>query len=498
MSGFLGGVVADEPRAALAAREVLSSGGNAADAAVALGFALSVTLPSRAGLGGGGACLAYSPARDSVNAGVPEAVLFTPRAPANVAGNADRPAAVPMLPRGLFALHARYGRRPFETLIAPAEQMARFGIPVSRAFVRDLQVVAGPLLADPNARAVFAQNGAPLTEGDRLLQPDLGSTLAQIRVSGVGDFYQGALARRIQQASPLAGGPVSVADLRASLPDLSPALTIRNGRDNVSFLPPPADGGLAAAAAFMVLQRDPNASDAAQARALAVVARWRAGGGDPQALLAADVPPAPAPALPASTTFLTLDREGNAVACALTMDNLFGTGRVVPGMGFLLAASPAVAPVPLLAAAIAWNQNIHAFRAETGGSGQEGAGLAAAAAMMNTLRGDQPMPVPVPEPGRANVIACSRYLPGSERSCGWATDPRGFGLALGSTECSPQGRTRGVGAPLHRHGRDRRGQCAADRATAGRAARDPHGGGPAGDRRARRRGRRRGEGAAVG
>ena len=283
VSGFLGGVVADEPRAALAAREVLSSGGNAADAAVALGFALSVTLPSRAGLGGGGACLAYSPARDSVNAGVPEAVLFTPRAPANVAGNADRPAAVPMLPRGLFALHARYGRRPFETLIAPAEQMARFGIPVSRAFVRDLQVVAGPLLADPNARAVFAQNGAPLTEGDRLLQPDLGSTLAQIRVSGVGDFYQGALARRVQQASPLAGGPVSVADLRASLPDLSPALTIRNGRDNVSFLPPPADGGLAAAAAFMVLQSDPNASRCgagagARRRGSVARGRWRPAG----------------------------------------------------------------------------------------------------------------------------------------------------------------------------------------------------------------------------
>ena len=152
VSGFLGGVSADEPRAALVAREVLSGGGTAAEAAVAAAFMLSVTLPSRAGLGGGGACLAYDPDKASVNGGVPEAVLFVPPpGGGSAAGPGARPAAVPMMARGLYALFARYGRRPFESLTIYAEQSARFGIPVSRALARDLAVVAGPLAGDPLA-----------------------------------------------------------------------------------------------------------------------------------------------------------------------------------------------------------------------------------------------------------------------------------------------------------------------------------------------------------
>ena len=80
------------------------------------------------------------------------------------------------------------------------------------------------------------------------------------------------------------------------------------------------------------------------------------------------------------------------------MDNLFGTGRIIPGTGLLLAASPSVFPPPLLSAAIAWNEPLHAFRAAVGGSGQAGAPLAAAAAMMNTLRTNQPMAVPGARP----------------------------------------------------------------------------------------------------
>jgi gamma-glutamyltranspeptidase/glutathione hydrolase len=118
-----------------------------------------------------------------------------------------------------------------------------------------------------------------------------------------------------------------------------------------------------------------------------------------------------------------------AVACAVTMGNLFGTGRVAPGTGVVLAASPKAVPPPLLAAAVAWNANLGAFRAEVAGSGQEGAALAVADGMAGALAGRSPMPQPVPDPGRANAIACWRYLPDSDGSCGWAADPRGTGLA---------------------------------------------------------------------
>ena len=314
VQGFLGGVVADEPRATLIGRDALSLGGDAADAAVAMGMTLAVTLPSRASLGAGGACLAYSPPTKSVNSGVPEAIMFVPRPPVQEGANADRPAALPMLARGMFLLHARYGRRPFESLIVPAERMARFGITVSRALSNDLSVVSGPLMADPGASAIFSRNGVVLKEGDPLVQLDLAATLTQLRVAGVGDLYQGTLARRLAQESALVGGPMSFDDLRGALPTLADALIEPWHSEKVAFLPPPADGGLAAAAAFETLRQNPRDISQAAARSLAVAARWRQGGLTAEALLkTVSLPDAGLPPLPASTTWAALDRDGNAV-----------------------------------------------------------------------------------------------------------------------------------------------------------------------------------------
>jgi len=427
LEGFIGAAVADEPRAALAGREVLAHDGTAADAAVAMGFMLAVTLPSRAGLGSGGACLAYDPDRNGPGAGNAEAILFTPVGIATAIPETDRPAAVPMLPRGMYALHIRYGQLPFESLIIPAEQAARFGVPTPRALLQDLAVVAGPLAQDPNARTIFAPGGRPLAEGSTLQQPDLAATLSQLRTAGVGDLYTGGLARRLADASRLAGGGLVVEDMRNALPRTATPIVLTEGRDRVAFLPPPADGGLGAAGAFQVLQSGGGVG-AAGAQALGVAASWRARGGDPMAALARPGGGS-LPNLPASTGWLTLDRTGRSVACVATMDNLFGTGRIAPGTGMLLASAPR--PLPLLAAALAWNPNLRGFRAAVTGTGQEAAALAAGFAMNNALRSATALPAPAPEPGRANAIACARYLPDTPGACRWAADPRSAGLAAG-------------------------------------------------------------------
>ena len=162
LTGFIGGVAADEPRAATIARDVLAHGGNAADAAVALGLALSVTLPSRASLGAGGACLAYAPPGDGPGRGRPEAILFT-SLPSQAAAATGRPrcrcwrAGSMRCTPATAAAHSRAGD--------PGRADGAFRHPGEPRAGQDLALVGGPLLADPNARAIFGPNGTRLPRG---------------------------------------------------------------------------------------------------------------------------------------------------------------------------------------------------------------------------------------------------------------------------------------------------------------------------------------------
>ena len=434
LTGFIGGVATDEPQAAIVGRDVLRRGGNAADAAAAVGLALAVTLPSRASLGGGGACLAFSPEHGSHERGVVTAVLFLPQ-PAQ--GGGDRPAAVPATLRGLFTLQDRFGRTQFPELVEPAETLARHGFPVSHLLGADLDVVGAPLLADPGARAVFTTpDGAPVGENDTLIEGDLGNTLEQVRLVGPGALLTGPAASAFVSGSAAAGGGVTADDLRRAQASLADPITLAGvGQDkglNLAFTPLPADGGIAAARAFRVLEGDPEGDAAALAESEATASYARTTGATADAILAAQLPTGTLPPLPASTSFVVVDRTGGAVACDLTMGNLFGTGRMAGSTGIVLAASPANHPAPLLPLAIAYDRTSGDFRATVAASGQNEAAAAAAEALANTLRTRKPIAHPVTEAGRVNVIACPDLLPGGSTTCGGATDSRGTGLALGN------------------------------------------------------------------
>jgi gamma-glutamyltranspeptidase/glutathione hydrolase len=144
--------------------------------------------------------------------------------------------------------------------------------------------------------------------------------------------------------------------------------------------------------------------------------------------------------LGASAGMVVFDRDGAAVTCAFSLNNLFGTGRVVPGMGFLLGMAPNTGHVhpPLLAAGLAYNQNLRAFRAAFAGAGQRAAPMAVAGpAALNLLNGVAPadaLAAGVPPEGRGNIAACMSYLPGSTARCSAAADPRGAGVALGAVD----------------------------------------------------------------
>lgn len=370
-----GYAVADEPQAAIVARQILNQGGNAADAAAAEGFAMAVTLPSRSGLGGGGACLIKMP-DGAGNMQPPVALLFPAGSPSAVSG--DRPAAIPTLARGLLALQARYGQMSSSAVIVPAERLAG-SAQLSTALETDLQTVGPALLANPAAAAVFAPNGTLLPADANFAQPDLAATLEVLRTQSIQGFYSGTFAPTFISAADAAGGGLTLADFSSATPQYTNPVTGNAGNFAVASLP---------------------------------------------------VTTAITETLPASASFMALDKNGGTVVCVTSMNNLFGTGRIAAGTGILLAASPHSNPTPDLAASIAYLPGNLNFRAATAGTGQSAANLANQVAMTNALANGK-TPITIPEPGRGNTISCPGTVPGGEATCTATADLRGMGLAIG-------------------------------------------------------------------
>lgn len=317
-------VVADEPAAVLAARDVLARGGTAADAAVTLYFTLAVTFPSQAGLGSGGICLVHNPFSGTV-----EALDFS-----SVAGGrseeSNSPLAVPIAARGMAWLHARFGRLGWGSLLTQAATTAREGATTSRAFISDLKASALDLANDSVALSLFFNRvGDPVGEGIIFQQIELGAVLGQIGARGVGVIYRGTLAARIISAAASKKQIIDSAAFSSTKPKWVRPIGLPLGDQTIYF--PPDGAGKVAAAMWKNLSGGAGLKGADAATQTLKLA---------QAAKAAYGPRSGTIVPQSGSGFSVVDGTGLAVVCSVTSNRNFGSGRFLPGLGFALAPAP--------------------------------------------------------------------------------------------------------------------------------------------------------------
>ena len=176
------GVSAGDPAAVDVGIEILEDGGTAVDAAVAVAFAMSVVEPFASGLGGGGAAVVYHPDEDPAAHDYRDPVPQTGQVPTGGTG-------IPGLVAGLEELHATYGSGSFTRLVDPATHLASDGVETSESLAFWLRSGGIPVGQLPH----LYPGGAPLAEGDEVVQEDLADTLRRIATGGREAFYEGAL-----------------------------------------------------------------------------------------------------------------------------------------------------------------------------------------------------------------------------------------------------------------------------------------------------------------
>ncbi len=251
--GQRGMVVSADPLASAAGLAMLQQGGNAVDAAVATTFAISVTEPQSAGIGGGGFLLL----RDG-KTGTIKALDFRERAPLKAtatmyldAQGKVRPqastdgylaVAVPGTVAGLAAVHQRYGKLPWKMVVAPAIRLAADGFQVSPA-VAGAIARQQKLQQNPAARQIFTRNGKPLAVGDRLIQSDLAKTLTAIAANPQ-NFYTGSIGQAIARAMATNQGLITLADLQQYRPIWRDPVCGVFRIYQVCSMPPPSSGGV--------------------------------------------------------------------------------------------------------------------------------------------------------------------------------------------------------------------------------------------------------------
>jgi gamma-glutamyltranspeptidase/glutathione hydrolase len=415
---FNGLVLADEPQAAAVAREVLETGGNAADAATAAYFALSVTYPMAAGLGGGGLCLVYANAMQRV-----EGVSFLMRDT-----HARGKLAIPGNVRGFALLQARYGKLAWGRLLAPAEHLAVKGGTVSRALRQRLEAAAG----DDQAAAVLdryfrdAAGNLP-EEGTPLQLFDLSRTLAAIREGGPSAFYRGTQAGRLIAASEPTDR-IGESELAAFRPEFfKPATQAINRR--ILFIPPSSLGAGAFAAALW-----PQLSGTSGERDDMELVRQTAQAGLRAFGLSEDLSENFG-----STGFAVVDHTGSAVSCAVTMGRPFGAGIIAGDTGVIFASSPAsgtagYASAFLLPVIATDNEGEELSFAGTGAGKPVASAailrLAVLATQESRSLAAQHMMFSGGQDASVNYFSCISGFSDDAEGCSYAADKSGHGLAF--------------------------------------------------------------------
>lgn len=379
-----GMVVAQEPLAADVGIAVLKSGGNAVDAAVAVGFALAVTHPFAGNIGGGGFMLIR------MADGRTTFIDFREKAPRQATHNmyldADgkltrdsligwRAAGVPGTVRGLELAQKKYGQQSWATLLQPAIQLASNGFPVSHWMMESLRAKAESLSQFPDSKLIFLKGGAFYDWNEVFRQPDLARTLERIAHQGAKDFYEGETARIIAREMEKNGGLITLEDLHEyQAVELRPLEGDYKGY-HVITSPLPSSGGVGILQMLAILDgsgyEKSGAGSATTYHYLAEVMRRfyadRSYLGDPdfvknsvETLLGPayirkrrdSIDPIQAtpsdqlgPGLPAgpagkesteTTHYTVVDEQGNVVAVTYTLNAGYGSAVTVPGAGFLL------------------------------------------------------------------------------------------------------------------------------------------------------------------
>jgi gamma-glutamyltranspeptidase/glutathione hydrolase len=375
-------VVAQEELATDIGVSILRAGGNAVDAAVAVGFALAVTHPYAGNLGGGGFMLIRmadgrasfidfrekAPGRASR-----DMYLDADRNPTNESVVGWRSAGVPGTVRGFELAHKKYGRKSWADLVSPAVALADKGFPVSRWQMNSWRRAAPLLSQFPESQRIFLKGGAFYGWQETFRQPELARALERIGRLGARDFYEGETAHLLANAMAKNGGLITLADLHDyKAVERAPLEGDYKGYRIITS-PPPSSGGLGLLQMLAMLnttgyEKYGAGSAEAYHYMAEVMRRFYADRsqdlGDPDfvknpisALLApsymqarrATIDPEHAtpsdsvkPGLPAehegtnTTHYSIVDEEGNAVAVTYTLNDAYGSGVTVPGAGFLL------------------------------------------------------------------------------------------------------------------------------------------------------------------